>query len=77
MVSTDSIDLVYICAKCHGLVNDKLNEIVWCGFSCQETELPVDSMYPCDNDACGDLGGAVNPRNVAVINTYQKTTDRV
>lgn len=56
MVRTDSIDLVYTFAKCHGLVNDELNEFVWRRFSREETELLVDRMYPCNNNARGDLG---------------------
>lgn len=62
MISTDSIDLVYVYAESHGLVNDELNEFVWCRFPRQEAELLVYRMYPCNNDTRGDLRRIVDLR---------------
>jgi len=62
MVSADSINLVDVCAKCHSLVNDELNEIVWRRFPRQEAELLMDRMYPCNNDTSGDLRRIVSLR---------------
>jgi hypothetical protein len=55
VICSYSINLINLVVERCRFIYDKLQEIVRCGFSCEEFELLVDCPTPCDDDAAGDL----------------------
>lgn len=57
MVGADSIDLFDFVAERHGVVGQKLDEIVRGRFSGQQFEFPVNPVDPSTTDTGGNLCG--------------------
>lgn len=55
VVRPDRVDFLDLMAECHGLVCDKLDEIMRCTLASKKFELIVNRACPCRNDAKADL----------------------
>jgi hypothetical protein len=72
VISADGVDLDDIFTKCRGLINQKLEEIMWGGFSGQKLKLAINGLSPSDHDtSCNLPRGKQNlklSRNVVAYN---------
>lgn len=50
MIRPHSIDLLNLIAECQRFVYDQLDEVVRCGFACEEFELEVNGSDPGSDD---------------------------
>lgn len=55
MICSDSVNLFNLIAECESLVDDQLDELVWCGLSSEELELFIDGFEPDSDDTGRDL----------------------
>lgn len=70
MIRAHGVDFFDLVAERHRVVDEQLQELVWCRFASEELELVVDSARPCHNDAECDLSthrAHVNVRSSSLI----------
>ena len=56
VVRSHGVNFLDLVAEGDGLIDDELEELMWCGLSGKELELFVDGMSPRQDHTGGDLG---------------------
>ena len=59
MICTDCVYASNLLAEHHGVVCDEVDEVVGRALAREELELLVHRSRPCDDNACGNLGGCI------------------